>query len=276
MLTYTGGRGGGGDGGSGAEGSAVKPGPSDTSKNTKKNNKKSGSRGVASVVLHKDATGADTVKSLLALEYFQEELREAGFDVVGAPPPPPPPPLSQPLPPATKGDTNEQQRVNGKNPAVVNGDTGVGVAVAREGVAVEGWAKGAVTASSRVASTEGAPVMEAVAVEGTGAGAGTGVEVGEVAAVTAAAVAVPLVAAAAAAGGGEGVGEPNGEEGDQSRGAEGHHRHPSPAELRRCLEAARRRADDGTPGFFAALRSLGWSTEKFMFGNIKSRVEWRI
>lgn len=276
MLTYTGGRGGvGGDGGSGAEGSAVKPGPSDTSEKTKKNNnKKSGSRGVASVILHKDATGADTVKSLLALEYFQEELREAGFDVVGAPPPPPP--LSQSSSPATKGDNTEQQRVNGKNPTVVNGDSGVGVAVAREGVAVEGWAKGAVTASSRVASTEGAPVMEAVAVEG--AGAGTGLEVGEVAAVTAAAVAVPLVAAAAAGGGevGAGAGEPNGEEGDQSRGAGGHHHHPSPAELRRCLEAARRRADDGTPGFFAALRSLGWSTEKFMFGNIKSRVEWRI
>ncbi|CAN0401615.1 unnamed protein product [Pylaiella littoralis] len=51
-------------------------------------------------------------------------------------------------------------------------------------------------------------------------------------------------------------------------------RHPSSAELRRCLEAARRRANDEAPGFFAALEALGWSTEKFMFGNIKSRVEW--
>ena len=142
MLAYTGGRG----GGSGAEGSATKPGLISNSKK-----KKTGSRGVASVILHKDATGADTVKSLLALEYFQDELREAGFDVVGAPPPPPP--LPQSSSPATNGDGNLQQRVNSKNPAVVNGDSGVGVAVAREGVAVEGWSEGTATASSTVAST---------------------------------------------------------------------------------------------------------------------------
>lgn len=260
MLAYTGGRGVGGGGSSDAEGSAVKPGPSNNSKKAKKKIKKSGSRGVASVILHKDATGADTVKSLLALEYFQDELREAGFDVVGAPPPP----LSRSLSQATKGDSPEERRVKGNNPAVVNGDSGVGVAVAGEGVSVEGLAKGTVVASSTV-STEGAPVVEAVAVKGAGAGAG--VEVGAV--------------AAAAAGVGTGAGEPSGEKGagwDESRGvgAGGHRHHPSPAELRRCLEAARRRADDGTPGFFAALRALGWSTEKFMFGNIKSRVEWRI
>ncbi|CAM9484548.1 unnamed protein product, partial [Laminaria digitata] len=157
MLAYTGSSGG-GDGGSsdGGEGSAIEPGLSDSKK---KKRKKSGSSGVASVILHKDATGADTVKSLLALEYFQDELREAGFDVVGAPPPPS---SSQSLSPATKSDDDRQQRVNGNNPAVVvNGDSGVGVGVAREGVVVEGWAEeGTPTESAVVASTEGATVAE--------------------------------------------------------------------------------------------------------------------
>ncbi len=42
-------------------------------------------RGIVSVILHRDATGADTVKSLLALEYLQDELKRAGFKVAGAP-----------------------------------------------------------------------------------------------------------------------------------------------------------------------------------------------
>ena len=263
MLAYT------GTGGHGVGDDVEGPG---LEKNKRKMNKKSGARGVASVILHKDATGADTVKSLLALEYFHDELRKAGFDVVGAPPPPLrlPPLSSQSSLPAKKADTNQQQGANRKNPADVNGDGSSGVGVAPGGVVVDGWAKGMATAS-----TARKPVVEAVAGEGTGVGGG---------AVTAAAVSVPVIAVETQAGVevGTGAGDPKkGEEKGESRragagvGAAGH-QHPSPAELRRCLEAARRRADDGTPGFFAALQALGWSTEKFMFGNIKSRVEWRV
>lgn len=163
------------------------------------NNSKRKAKGTVSIILHRDATGADTVKSLLALEYFHEELANAGFAVVGASP-----------------STSRQQ--NSAKPKV-NGSLGV----PREGVAVETWGKG-------------------------------------------------LLA-------GEAGGEPSSEEALLREGGEGGAAgdgNPSPEVLRSCLGAARRRANEGAPGFFAALGALGWSTEKFMFGNIKSRVEWRL
>lgn len=156
-------------------------------------------RGTVSVILHKEATGADTVQSLLALEYFHEELANAGFAVVGASP-----------------SMSRQQ--NSVKPSV-NGSLGV----SREGVAVERWGK---------------------ELQAEGAGEAPS----------------PEEALSRERGGGGGTRSGN----------------PSPEELRRCLEAARRRASEGAPGFFAALGALGWSTEKFMFGNIKSRVEWRL
>ncbi|CAM9726940.1 unnamed protein product [Ectocarpus fasciculatus] len=169
-------------------------------------------RGIASVILHRDATGADTVKSLLALEYLQDELKHAGFEVVGAPPP-----AARSgggaTPPASK-----TRPVNGDgSPAVTQG---VPSPPPPPGGPKQGEASGAPTPRS------GGGAAPALSVAGAG-------------------------------------------------GAESERPQPSSAELRRCLESARRRAEEGAPGFFAALETLGWSTEKFMFGNIKSRVEWR-
>ena len=184
-------------------------------------------RGIVSVILHRDATGADTVKSLLALEYFQEELKRAGFKVVGAPPPA-----------ATPASRNASKATG------VNGDS----------------AASAAAAAPAVAAAPGVPPLTVVAAEGRGTQPASGVTPGAVGG-------APLL--------------PNSNEAAPvplraGEGREEERRHPSAAELRRCLEAARRRADEGAPGFFAALEVLGWSTEKFMFGNIKSRVEWRL
>ncbi|CAM9714403.1 unnamed protein product [Discosporangium mesarthrocarpum] len=44
--------------------------------------------------------------------------------------------------------------------------------------------------------------------------------------------------------------------------------------LRRCLEMARIRANKNIDSLLDALEQLGWSTDKFMYGNIKTRVEW--
>ncbi|CAM9629357.1 unnamed protein product [Ectocarpus sp. 12 AP-2014] len=174
-------------------------------------------RGIVSVILHRDATGADTVKSLLALEYLQDELKHAGFEVVGAPPAArsggratPPPAKTRPI----NGDGS---------PAVSEPAAAVtrGVPPPPPGGAEQGEA------------ASGAPTPRS--------SGGT----------------APVLSAARAG------------------GAESERPQPSSAELCRCLEAARRRAEEGAPGFFAALETLGWSTEKFMFGNIKSRVEWR-
>lgn len=177
-------------------------------------------RGIVSVILHKDATGADTVKSLLALEYLQDELKQAGFEVLGAPPAARS--GGRATPPAAK-----TRPVNGDGSPAVAEPAAAAAAVTRgvppppPGGAGQGEA--ASGAPTRRSSGGTAPVLSA-------AGAG---------------------------------------------GAESERPQPSSAELRRCLEAARRRAEEGAPGFFAALETLGWSTEKFMFGNIKSRVEWR-
>lgn len=162
-------------------------------------------RGIVSVILHRDATGADTVKSLLALEYLQDELKQAGFEVVGAPP---------------AARRAGRATPPGAKTRPVNGDGSPAVAEPPPGGAKQGEASGAPTLRSS-------------------------------------GVAAPASSVAGAA------------------GAESERPQPSSAELRRCLEAARRRAEEGAPGFFAALETLGWSTEKFMFGNIKSRVEWR-
>ena len=183
-------------------------------------------RGIVSVILHRDATGADTVKSLLALEYLQMELKAAGFKVVGAPPPP-----ATPVP------------RNAGKAKTVNGDS----------------AAAAAAPAPAIVTTPGVPPQTAVATEGLGTHPAVGVTPGAVGAPLPNSTGVPPVSLRAAG----------------RREQEGR-RHPSAAELRRCLEAARRRANEGAPGFFAALEALGWSTEKFMFGNIKSKVEWRL
>ncbi|CAM9533457.1 unnamed protein product [Ectocarpus sp. 4 AP-2014] len=175
-------------------------------------------RGIVSVILHRDATGADTVKSLLALEYLQDELKQAGFEVVGAPP-------------AARSGGKATPPAAMTRP--VNGD-----------------------GSPAVAEPAAAAVTRGVPPPPPG-----GAEQGEVASgaptPTISGGTAPVPSAAGAG------------------GAKSERSQPSSAELRRCLEAARRRAEEGAPGFFAALETLGWSTEKFMFGNIKSRVEWR-
>lgn len=186
-------------------------------------------RGIVSVILHRDATGADTVKSLLALEYFLEELKGAGFKVVGAPPP---------------AVTSSSRNAGGAK--AVNGDSAVAAAPAP-----------AAAVSPAATAPPGVTPQTVVAAEGVGMQQASGVTQGVVAATppnSNEAASVPL----------------------RTGGREEERRHPSAAELRRCLEAARRRANEGAPGFFAALEVLGWSTEKFMFGNIKSRVEWRL
>lgn len=180
-------------------------------------------RGIVSVILHRDASGADTVKSLLALEYFQMELKGAGFKVVGAPPPA-----------ATPASRNASKA------KAVNGDLAATAAPA-----------------PAIATTPGVSPQTVGAAEGLGTQPVPGVTPG--------AVGAPLPNNTGAASVSLRAGR---------REEERHH--PSAAELRRCLEAARRRANEGAPGFFAALEALGWSTEKFMFGNIKSRVEWRL
>lgn len=181
MLTYT-------EGGSSGGAKKVK---------SREGKKAGAARGIASVILHKNATGADTVKSFLALEYLQEELALAGFSVAGAPP------SAQKI--VRNGNSRNDNRINGNNQK----------GVPKKDVAVGGWGK----------EEAGGGMVESVLAQEKGA-----------------------------------VDTPQ----------------PSSTELRRCLEAARRRADEGAPGFFVALRALGWSTEKFMFGNIKSRVEWRL
>lgn len=187
MLTYS------GSGGGGGRDDGLMNQPSRQNKRSKAGS----ARGVASVILHKNATGAETAIAILALVYFQDELANAGFSVVGA------------LPPAAT--TTIGRRNNNTKPKVNGSTTGV--------------------------------AQKIVSVEGRGEG--------------------KVVLGAAR----------TWERSTRRAGGRGQ---PSPAELRRCLQAARRRASDGAPGFFAALNALGWSTEKFMFGNIKARVEWRL
>lgn len=211
-------------GGRGGSGRKTGSGASDEDKKRPK-----GGKGVASVILHRDASGADTVKSLLALEYFQDELAKAGFAVVGARPKP----ISAAAQEAAEGLMKDKRHstsasTSTSSPERVNGDSGGGSTegAARDTVAVEGWGTGG---RSRARRSE-EEVSSSQKAEGAG-------------------------------------------DGDRDRDRD--IQRPSVVELRRCLAAAKRRADDGAPGFFEALRILGWSTEKFMFGNIKSRVEWR-
>lgn len=142
-------------------------------------------RGTASVILHKDATGIDIVKSMLAREYLIDELNLAEYSVAGTPP---------------SSRLGKQSVINGSN-------TGV-------------------------------PQRNPSLLEDRG----------------------------------KETGSPGRRAGDQQSLQQ---KMPSKEELHRFLEAARRRANDGAPGFFSALESLGWSTEKFMFGNIQSKVEWK-
>ncbi|CAN0392644.1 unnamed protein product [Ectocarpus sp. 8 AP-2014] len=175
-------------------------------------------RGIVSVILHRDATGADTVKSLLALEYLQDELKQAGFEVVGAPP-------------AARSGGRATPPAAKTRP--VNGDGSPAVAEPTAAAVTRGVPPPPLGGAEQGEAASGAPTPRS--------SGGT----------------APVLSAARAG------------------GAESERPQPSSAELRRCLEAARRRAEEGAPGFFAALETLGWSTEKFMFGNIKSRVEWR-
>ncbi|CAB1096949.1 unnamed protein product [Ectocarpus sp. CCAP 1310/34] len=175
-------------------------------------------RGIVSVILHKDATGADTVKSLLALEYLQDELKQAGFEVVGAPP-------------AARSGGRAAPPAAKTRP--VNGDGSPAVAEQAAAAVTRGVPPPPPGGAEQGEAASGAPIPRS--------SGGT----------------APVLSAAGAG------------------GAESEQPKPSSAEMCRCLEAARRRAEEGAPGFFAALETLGWSTEKFMFGNIKSRVEWR-
>ncbi|CAN0125032.1 unnamed protein product [Scytosiphon promiscuus] len=201
-------------------------------------------KGIVSVILHRDATGADTVKSLLALEYLQDELKTAGFEVVGAP--------LQRAPPATTsaariGDDGANTAAKAKP---INGDTAGAVAVAA-----------AAAAAVAVAAPGAIPPRDVPGVEDRGKESSP--------------PPLPLSAVGVEGGSGADVVPAQGSDEGEGEAGGGKRRQPTPAELRSCLEAARRRANDGAPGFFAALEALGWSTEKFMFGNIKSRVEWR-
>lgn len=197
-------------------------------------------KGIASVILHRDATGADTVKSLLALEYFHDELAKAGFAVVGA--------RTQPRQGQTKNNSknNEQNRqaqktTRSSTTTSTGDDTGAAMPLTGSLPVVNGD------------KSQPPPPLVAVAVNGDS-------PVKE----------IPQNGAGVNARWGPGAAK------EVEVRAQAGRQELSQAQLLRCLEAARRRADEGAPGFFAALAALGWSTEKFMFGNIKSRVEWRL
>lgn len=215
MLTFTPARGGGGD--SRSSGDAVDGATDGTSNSSTIGRRGRASRkGTASIILHRDATGADTVKALLALEYFRQELVEAGIAVAGVP------------------NHSKKRKKKGQ------GEVSTAAAPA---------------ATTTATATAGIPIN----------GDGSQVINGDLSRAVADAQVGDRARVSAAASRGEGVQQ-------GSTGA----RYSSSTVVLRCLEAARRRADQGLPGFFEALAALGWDTEKFMFGNIASRVEWRL
>ena len=146
-------------------------------------------KGAVSIILHKEATGTDTIKSMLAREYMIDELARAGYSVVGAHSPP--------------SRLGKQSAING----------------------------GCAEVSTRSSEEE----------EGDRGNESEFVTMGW-----------------------------------RHQQKQQQKYHLSRPELLRCLEVARRRASEGAPGFFAALEALGWSTEKFMFGNIQTKVEWTV
>lgn len=166
-----------------------------------------GAKGSASVVLHKDATGADAVKSLLALGYLHEELAKAGIAAVGA----------TRVASVTTSATSRSRGLKAER-----------IEVGR--------------------SSQESPVSGIIPINGDIAGGVPGI----------------------------GNAGDSGSRGAGYSGGKGPQQHYSYAQVLHCLRTAKRRADEGFPGFLEALQSLGWNTEKFMFGNIKSRVEWRM
>lgn len=187
MLAFT-------DGRTGADGGGIGGGVISRGINKTKQLRPGMAKGTASIILHRDATGADTVKSILALEYFHDELSKAGIAVVGA--------RTRP----------EQKNINNNNKQQQQKPQQQGMPSVN--VAVNGEPTTAMGVAQNVAASE--------------------------------------------------------------RGGKRRTTSLLNAQVFRCLQAAQRRADEGAPGFFAALSSLGWNTDKFMFGNIKSKVEWRV